>query len=336
MKKRFLIPLIIVTLLILLVVPNWIDNYWLQMLIYILWMIYLASCWNLVLYGGLFSLMHGVFVGAGAYTTTLLWLNFGISPWVGMLAGVLVAVVLAIISGRFILNERVPLLAFAAITLALSFIGTFVANGLLLTGGSGGLANNFNKDNPWNFQWVGDKPYYYIILIMVAAAVINSHIIFHSRLGLYLRAGAENPRVASSSGVDVFRTRILILVISAAMTSLGGAFWAQYANYIDPMHIIGPMTTVSIAMLVLIGGIGSIWGPVLGPAVMIPISWVLGARLGGKFSGIDMLIYGVVIILIFRFSGKGFIPWCKDRLHSKQPSGAAAGAKSGVEKQGTA
>ncbi|MBN1191806.1 MAG: branched-chain amino acid ABC transporter permease [Dehalococcoidales bacterium] len=320
MKKSYLYLIITAALLFFVIAPVWIDRYWLQMLIYVFWMVYLASAWHLVLSGGLFSLMHGLFVGAGAYTTTLLWLHLGVSPWLGMLAGAFTAAILAIAAGRLILREKLTLLAFAAITLAFSFMGTFVVSATPFLGASGGLSNSFIEDNPWNFQWVGDKPYYYIILIMVAGVLIICNTIFRSRLGLYLRASAENSRAAAASGVNIFRTRMSILVISAVLTSLGGSFWTQYANYIDPMHTIGPITVVSLAMLVLIGGTGTIWGPVLGPMIMIPISWILGAKLGGRFAGIDMLIYGFVIIIIFRFFGKGIIPWFKEKYAQRQRS----------------
>jgi len=314
MNKYLKFIFITIILCCLFTAPVWLGSYWIQMLIYILWTIFLASAWHLVLHGGLFSLMHGLFLGAGAYTTTVLWLSLGLSPWLGLLAGVLVAVILALFTGWLILRNQLPLLAFAAITLALSFIGMFTVNSISFLGGGNGLANHFIADNPWNFQWVNDEPYYYIILLMAIAVVIVSHFILSSRLGLFLRAGAENPRAAAASGVRIFRTRLVILVISASLTALGGGFWTQYANYIDPVRLIGPQIVVTIAILVLIGGTGTVWGAVVGPALLIPVSWILGARLGGKFAGIDMVIYGFGIVILFRFLGTGIVPWLEKRF----------------------
>lgn len=304
------IAAILIFLIVLLGAPYWVGGYWLKMLISLLWMIYLACAWHLLLRGHLFSLMHGLFLGAGAYTSTLLWLHFDISPWLGMLAGMALSVVLALPIGWLILRGAISFVAFAAMTLAFAMIGVFIVSSITSIGGSRGVVMTRPlTDDPWNYQWASDVPYYYIILILAGCCLILTYFVMRSRLGLLLRASAQNSRLASLLGVNLLATRMAVLVISAVLFSIGGTFWAQYSNYIKAMPLIGPETIVPVSLMVYIGGVGTTWGPVVGPAVMVPLVWIARRELGAHFPGIEMLLYGLVMVLMLRLVGTGLLLW---------------------------
>lgn len=296
----------------LIMAPYWLSAYWVKMLIYMLWIIYLACAWHMPYRGGLFSLMHGLFLGAGAYTSTLLWLHFGTSPWLGMLAGVVIAVVLAVVTGWLVLRGTISHVAFAAMTLAFSMIGVFIVHSITAIGGTRGLAvPPAPADDPANFQWVGTAPYYYIILFAAIGVLALSYYLMKSRLGLRLRASAQNPRLASLSGVNLLSTRMAVFVVSAVLFSLAGTFWAQYSHFVKAMPLVGPETIIPVALMVVIGGSGTTWGPVVGPAMMVPLVWVARLHLGSRFPGIEMLLYGVVSVVVLRFLGTGLLLWPK-------------------------
>lgn len=294
----------------LLLAPHLVSAYWLKMLIYMLWIIYLGCSWHLLLRGHLFSMMHGIFLGAGAYASTLLWLHFGISPWLGMLAGIAVTVVLALPTGWLILRGAISFVSFAAITLAFAMIAVFVVSSITSMGGSRGLAIIPPSENhPWDYQWVSAAPYYYIILALAAGALAVTHFVMKSRIGLRLRASALNSRLASLAGVNLLSTRMAVFVITAVLFSIAGTFWAQYSHYIKAMPLIGPETIVPVALMVYVGGVGTTWGPVVGPAIMVPLVWMARREFGEQFPGIEMLLYGLVMLLMLRLIGAGVLLW---------------------------
>ncbi len=295
---------------LLLVAPYLVSTYWLKMLIYMLWIIFMGCAWHLLLRGHLFSLMHGLFLGAGAYTSTLLWLHYGISPWLGMLAGMALTVILALPTGWLILRGTISFVSFAAMTLAFAMIAVFIVSSITSIGGSRGLSiTPPMTDNAWNYQWVSPQPYYYIILAFAAASILITHLVMKSRLGLRLRSSAQNARLASLYGVSLLGTRMAVFVISAVLFSVAGTFWAQYSHYVKAMPLIGPETIVPVSLMVYIGGVGTIWGPVVGPAIMIPLVWVARREFGSQFPGIEMLLYGLVMLMMLRFVGVGILLW---------------------------
>ncbi len=329
-KTSVYASLIFILLAVLISAPYWTSDYWLKMLINMTWIIYLACAWHLLLRGSLFSMMHGLFLGAGAYTSTLLWLHFGVSPWLGMLAGVALSVVLALPTGWLILRGAISFVAFAAMTLAFAMIAVFLVSSVTSIGGSRGLSMTPPlTDDPWNYQWASPAPYYYIILALAVCVVILTYFVMKSRLGLRLRASARNSRLASISGVNLLSSRMTVFVISAVLFSIAGTFWAQYTHVVRAMPLIGPETIVPVSLMVYIGGAGTTWGPVVGPALMIPLVWWARREYGSQFPGIEMLIYGVVLLLILRFIGVGILLWPK---RYRAWRGARAAAKHGGER----
>ncbi len=311
--------------------PFWLSAYWVKMLVYMLWIIYLACAWHLPLRGGMFSLMHGLFLGAGAYTSALLFIHFNISPWLGMVAGVAVTVLLAVPTGWLVLRGAMSQVTFAAMTLAFSMIAVFIVHSITAIGGTRGIAiPTPAADDPANFQWVGVAPYYYIILVLAVGALGVSHCVMKSRLGLRLRASAQNPRLASLSGVNLLSTRMAVFVISAVLFSIAGTFWAQYSHFVKALPLVGPETIIPVALMVNIGGVGTTWGPVLGPALMVPLVWVARLHLGSRFPGIEMLLYGIVGVLVLRFLGTGLLLWPKQYRARAAARGEARRSRAGV------
>jgi branched-chain amino acid transport system permease protein len=310
LKWNYTLPIVIT--IILAIMPHVLGFYWLNRLIHALWLVYLCSAWNIAFYAGYFSLGHSLFIGAGAYTSTFLWLRFGISPWLGMLLGGLVGTLLALGIGGLCLRFKLPILSFVIMTLAFSLIGTYAVEAMPSLGSDIGLFNSFTTSNPLNFQWVSNIPYYYIILAMAIGAIMLSRFIFRSRAGLRFRALAENPRMAVASGIDE-RYGLIALSASAFLAAMGGTFWAQHARFICPATVLGAHLSITIAMLTVIGGAGSLWGPVVAPAVLAPLTSIFRAELGSKYAGIDSLVYGVIIVAILLYFRKGILTWLGER-----------------------
>jgi branched-chain amino acid transport system permease protein len=297
----------------------------------------LGSAWNIIGgYGGQLSLGHTVFFGIGAYTSTLLYLKFGLSPWLGMLLGALLSMIVAAIVGYPSFRLRGPF--FVLSTIAFGEVMHITAiNWRDVTGGSVGLGIEFNPAFE-NFIFSTKAPYAYIIIglfVLILAAVF---LMQKSRMGYYLLALRENEDGAKVLGINTTNYKLLALMISAFFTSLGGTFYAQYILFIDPYDILSLSLSIDMAMVAIIGGIGTIIGPVIGSFFMIPLGEFLRGELGGTFRGIHLIIYGSILILVVIYMPQGVVEGIRKKyrvLISKLPGfrleevsllGIAAGA----------
>ena len=284
------------------------SDYHRHMAIMILLFITLAEAWNLIGgYAGQLSLGHALFFGVGAYTSTLLYLKAGISPWVGLLVGIVLSGMLSAIIGIASLRLKGPY--FALVTLAFAevlLIITHLWEGL--TNGALGLSIPAVGNSLIDFQFVEKRPYYFIILVMMVAVILLSRRIESSRLGHYLIAIREEDTAASCLGIDVFRCKLKALMISACITSMAGSFYAQYMRFIHPSSVLGWEVSVQIIMIAIIGGSGTVPGPVLGGFILIPLSEISRATLGGgRFVGLHSMIYGLALIIVVMFLPGGVI-----------------------------
>ncbi len=289
------------------------NSYWLHIAIYTLWFTYVCVAWNLLAIGHQYSLMHTVFIGAGAYTSTLLFQTAGVSPWLGLLAGAGVALVLGLVVGWMCFRAGLPPLSFVLITLAMTNIVEFVANALPQIGGSDGLVILTIRDDPRNFVFVDKRPFYYLLLVMLAVILVISRTTFSAKLGLYLRAIYDTERGAASAGVDVFRYKLLAIGLSAALVAPAGTFWAQYSGHVEPASTIGVHTSVLIFLFVALGGVGTFWGPIVGSLVLVPTGEIVRFFLGGEVPGLNTVIYGVLVVVVVLTMPKGAVGWWRDR-----------------------
>jgi branched-chain amino acid transport system permease protein len=281
----------------------------------------LGSAWNIIGgYGGQLSLGHTVFFGIGAYTSTLLYLKFGLSPWLGMLLGALLSMIVAAIVGYPSFRLRGPFFVLSTIAFA-EVMHITAINWRDVTGGSVGIGLQFEPAFK-NFIFSSKVPYAYIaigLLVLILAVVIRME---KSRMGYYLSALRENEDGAKVLGINTARYKLLALMISAFFTSLGGTLYAQYILFIDPYDILNLSLSINIALVTIIGGMGTAIGPLIGSFFMIPLGEFLRGALGGAFRGIHLIIYGTILILVVIYMPQGVVEGIRKKyrvLVSKLP-----------------
>jgi branched-chain amino acid transport system permease protein len=270
---------------------------------------YLTTSWNLVGgFAGVLPLGHSAFVGIGAYTSTVLSLQYGISPWAGMLVGALLSAVVGVIIGLPTFKMRGAYFALATIAFA-EGIRVMVENidylGPLQLNGPRGLQIPPLKIGLASFMFATKEPYYYIILVMLAGVIALTYVISRSKLGYYLVAGGEEPEAAQALGVNVARAKLIAMAMSSFLTAFAGTFWAQFTLYIHPKSVMSLDISFEIAFIALIGGRGSIAGPVLGALLLRPVSDFSRIYFGSTLPGLHLIIFGVVLILVMLYQPRG-------------------------------
>ena len=264
----------------------------------------LALAWNIAGgYAGLISFGHAAFFGIGAYTSTILLLNFGVPPWFGMFAGALIAACAGALLTRVCARLRGPL--FILSTLAAGEVVRIAAlNWRSLTGGPEGLeippVPNV-VDMVFKSQW----PYVAIIVAYMLAMFALSAWIEQTRYGYYLFATRDNEDGASAIGINPSHTRTAAMALSAATTAIGGTLFAQYFLYLDPTHVISPDISFQFALICAVGGLGTASGPVFGALIIVPLSELLRGLLSQSTSGLHLVIYGIIVIVVILYFPSG-------------------------------
>ena len=307
-------------LALLVAVPPLLPKYALEVLISILFFGYLGACWNILGgYGGQFSFGHAAFFGIGAYTSTLLFLQLGLTPWLGMVAGGALAASFGLFAGYLSFRYGLRGPYFSLVTLAFAEMLRVVAVNWKAMGSSLGLVVPNRGSAPLQFLFAEKLPYYYVILAMVLGALLICRAIERSRMGYALAAIRENEDAAEASGVNALATKLSAMAVSSFLTALGGTFYAQYFAYIDPSLTFGPAISIGGLLPAIVGGAGTVAGPLLGSFVLTPISEITRAMLRGR-AGADIMLYGLILILVISFLPNGLMGW----LRSRRPSGRPA------------
>ena len=285
----------------------------------------LATAWNILAgYCGQISLGHAVYFGIGAYTSTLLVRDAALTPWLGMLAGAALAVIVSQLIGYPCFRLRGHYFAIATIGFG-EIVQTSVLNWDLVGAARGLFIPIKRPDSLLNFQFHQSKAfYYYIALGLLALALGVTRWIERSRRGYYFRAIKEDQDAAASLGVQVAREKQAAMAVSAALTALGGTFWAQYVLFIDPESVFPLSLSILICLVAVLGGVGSLWGPLLGAAVLVPLSEGTRVLLGGTGKALDLLIYGALIMIIAVFQPAGMMGLMR-QLGRRRAVAAAAG-----------
>ncbi len=263
-----------------------------------------AGAWNIIAgYAGMVSLGHNAFFGIGAYTSTLLLLHFGLTPWLGMLAGGVLATCVGLLLG--IVCFRLRSHYFALATLAFGQVTSIIAlNWRSLTNGAEGLAMPI-QPSFYNMAFESKLTYLYIGFFLYLMVIAISYTIENSKLGYYLTAFKENEDAARALGVKTGRVRLIAMAISSFLSALIGTFYAQYLVYIDPTAVVRIQISVQVALFAIVGGLGTVLGPAIGAIIFIPMTIALRATLGTALPGLHMIIYGVILILVLRYMPKG-------------------------------
>ena len=298
---------------LLLVAPPFLPPYFLEVLISMLLFAYLGSAWNVLGgYAGQFSFGHAAFFGIGAYTSTLLFLGVGLTPWLGMLAGGCLAALFGLAAGYLSFRYGLRGPYFSLVTLAFAEMLRVIAVNTKAVGSSLGLVIPNREASALNFVFGGKLPYYYVILAMALGAVWITRRLERSKLGYALLAIRENEDAAEAAGVDALGMKLRAMALSSFLTALGGTFYAQYFAYIDPSITFGPSVSIQGLLQAIVGGAGTVLGPLLGSFVLTPVSELSRAAIRGR-AGVDVMLYGLVLILVISFLPNGLMGWIRRR-----------------------
>ena len=307
-NKRAVTLAAFIGILIIPLIPQ--NSFYQDLIIMIFFWGTLAAAWNLLGgFAGQISLGHAAFFGIGAYTSTILYLKFGLSPWFGMFAGAGVSIVVALIVGLpcFRLTSHFFALATIAFAEVLRLLASFWRG--LTNGGVGLLIPH--EPGFKNFIFEGKLAYTYIILGMLVGILLVTYILKKSRFGYYMVALREDQDAAESLGVNITLYKMITLIVSVFFTSIAGTFYAQYYAFIDPDIVFASHLSIQLALLSIIGGVGTIFGPILGACFLTPLDVFLRGWLGGVLSGLNFVIYGLVLIIAVRYFPIGIFGWLK-------------------------
>jgi len=279
----------------------------------------LGQSWNWISgYAGNISFGHAIFFGCGAYAAALCVTN-GVSPWIAIPAGALAAAALAVIAGFPTLGLRGHYFSIATIAVA-ALVETFVRTAPWL-----GKANGFELPirSGWAaMQFPSKGPYVLLALALFAAVQLATIALERSRLGYYLRALRANHAAAASVGIGERRTKLIAFAWSAVIASVAGVLYAQYTLFIDPPSTIALAVSIDIALIGVVGGIGTLWGPAVGALVYVVLAKGVALRIGGAGKGYDLVIYGAIICVIAALRPHGIVGSIVDVLRRRR--GAAA------------
>lgn len=301
--------LLIIVFLVAIFLPLGLGRYQQHTLIMVLFFAFASSAWNIVCgFVGTVSLGHAVFLGIGGYVSTLLLLYTDLSPWLGMFAGAVIAAVFGIVIGYPCFKLKGPYFTLTTIAFG-ELIRIWVENNESLFGidikGSMGLLLPQTGNNPGKFEFASKLPYYYIILAFLIAALLITYYIKTHKLGFYLTAIKSDPDAAESLGIQLAKYKLIAMIISTFLIAFAGTYYAQYYRYLGPTRIFGNDLSVQIALIALIGGQGTVLGPLFGAILLVPISELLSEKFGGSLPGLHLFIYGVIMILVVYYMPNG-------------------------------
>ncbi len=273
----------------------------------------LGVAWNILGgYAGQVSLGHAAFFGTGAYVSSLLSMRLGLSPWLGMLAGALVASAFAVVVGWpcFRLKGHY----FAMATIAVVEIVQAVVNGWERLGGAVGLYLPLAETGFGGFVFNRSKlPYYYIALALLVLTLAVNWLVARSRTGYYLRAIKDEPDAARSLGVSLTRYKLQAIALSAALAAMGGTLYAQKELFIDPGSTLSTSLSIKMSLVAILGGVGTLFGPVIGAAVLTAVEEGSRVIFGGTGRGTDLVVYGLLIVLFAVYQPAGIMGWITGR-----------------------
>ena len=300
----------------LLVVPPRASVFWVHNFSMILLFVYWTSAWNIIGgFAGEINFYHPLFIASGAYSSTLLFMNYRISPWIGMWVGVVIAAMIGVGCAWICYRARLPRLSFALVALGFVYLGLYMSTAMeWLTGGTRGLTLRPASD-PANMMFGNKTTYYYMALFMASGAVALTWWISRSRLGYYMSAIRGNPLAAEAVGVNTIGYRLLAMAISASLTAIGGTFYTQLNLFINPPVAVSINGVISMILFCAIGGFGTVWGPVVGTILLMPIGELL--RLYVAVPGLHLMLYGVIVIVVISFAPHGLVPWFQNYAGKK-------------------
>lgn len=306
MKRLYILLALILG--VLLILPLFLDKYVLGIFVMIFFFAYLGQSWNILTgYTGHISLGHALYLGIGAYTSTYLAQTYGLSPWIGMFVGGALAVVFAMFLGFLGFRFGLRGVYFVILTIAFAEITRLLVSHIEALGSFSGIFLDFSPSFT-NFQFRGNKPYYYIALSFMVLAVLVTRLLETSRIGRFMVAIREDEEAAEALGVNANKYSMIALAISAFMTSLGGTFYANFVFYLHPNIMFGMDFSIELILRPIVGGMGTVLGPVLGSFILTPLSEISRAYFTkGGLEGLHLVLYGILTVLIVLFMRRGVL-----------------------------
>jgi branched-chain amino acid transport system permease protein len=263
-----------------------------------------ASAWNIVGgYAGQVSVGHSMFFGAGAYLPLLVYHHWQLPPIVGVPLGIIVSLILAVIVGMP--TFRLTGHYFSMATIAVAELIRLIVGTWDFVGAAIGLQGPAVGRGWYDLTFRGELPYYFIFLAVLAILLFITWQVQRSRFGYYLRAIKAGERAARSLGVPVRRTKLFALMLSATFTSIAGSLYAIKTGFIDPESGIGILVSVQMVIIAALGGAGTLYGPLVGAVILIPLQTATNTWFGGGGTGLTYILYGGIIVIIARFEPGG-------------------------------
>jgi branched-chain amino acid transport system permease protein len=282
------------------------SGFLLNLVIMTLYAALLGQAWNILGgFGGQFSFGHAVFFGTGAYAMAVLQTKFGFNAWLALPAALALGAAVGLLVGALSFRYGLKGSYFALVTLAFAEVFRILANSFQFTGAGVGIQIPL-RDSATEMQFASKTGFLYAMLALVIASLLIAWWLKRSRYGAWLQAVRDNEDSAAALGVNVFRVKLGAIAISGALMAAGGAFYLQYFRYIDPHIAYGSAISVEALLAAIVGGMGTVFGPLLGAAVL----HVLGEVTRGMLEhvpGVNLIVYGVLLVVIVMFLPRGIM-----------------------------
>jgi branched-chain amino acid transport system permease protein len=309
----------------LLALPLVADGYVLSIMILVLYFAYVGQAWNVMMgFAGQLSLGHSLYVGLGGYAAAALFVHAGVGPWIGALAAIAAATATGTFIGFLAFRFGIGGVYFALLTIAFAEFTRIGFDHFQWVGGSGGFflpVAQRDHDDLWALR---GRPamFYYVILALAASALVICRLLLSSRVGYCWRAIREDSEAAQALGINTFRYKMLAIVVSSAMTALAGVFFAFYYNNLFPEQIFSMLRSIELILGPIIGGLGTLFGPVLGAFVLTVLAEGLRETLtvfGLEVPGVKQVFYGLCLLVVIVFLPNGLWPVLARRLGLDKP-----------------
>src|SRR5215210_5536386 len=312
--------LLLLLLLGFLIAPLLANDYLLTVLILILYFAYTGQAWNIMMgFAGQLSLGHALYVGLGGYAAAALYVHYGVAPWIGLIPALAIAGGVGALIGFLAFRFRVAGVYFAILTIAFAEFARLGFDHFQWVGPSGGLflpVSHYTRNDVWNLRG-NPAMFYYLMLALTVAAFILCHALLRSRIGYFWLAIREDEQAARALGIDAFRYKMIAVVLSAAMTSIAGVFFAFYYNNLFPEQVFHISRSIELILGPIIGGLGTLVGPIIGAFLLTGLAESLTELLsafGIDIPGAKQVFYGVCLLLVIMLLPDGVWPPLARRL----------------------
>lgn len=299
---------------VLVALPHMLDSYLLSLAILILFLAYLGQAWNVMMgFCGQLSLGHALYVGLGAYAAAMLFTEYQIGPWAGIWVGIAVCTLAGAVIGFLAFRFEISGVYFALLTIAFAEFTRIGFDNFAWVGATGGLFLKVAQRQSIDLLNLRGTPvmFYYVVLLLTVIAFLVSTGLLRSRIGYYWRAIREDEEAAQALGINTFACKMVAVMISAAMTGVAGVFYAFYYNNLFPDQMFDMSRSIEIILGPIIGGLGTLFGPILGAAVITLLgegTTNLLAAIGHEIPGIKQVLYGIALLVVIMFLPEGIWP----------------------------